>query len=111
MYFLNNTHFMGVSGPVQFSGADRTGIIKHNQQIGSLYILIGQFSPDQTNVSDRLFLNESLVTWLTPDGLRPSDGSPGELGMPSFVWKLESPMICIDLSDVESELEYFENYL
>ena len=78
MYHLNHIQFSGASGPVQFSGADRSGIINVNQQIGESYVMVGLFSPDKGNITDQLYLNESMVKWLTPDGLRPSDGTPRE---------------------------------
>ena len=72
MHFLNDTHFAGASGPVQFTGADRTGIININQRIGNSTQLIGQFYPDR-NASERLSINDSFVLW--PAGALPSDGS------------------------------------
>jgi len=78
MYFLNNTRFSGASGPVQFAGADRTGIISINQFIGNKSQFIGQFSADvQRNASERMMLLDSSIQWMTRDGLPPSDGTPG----------------------------------
>ena len=79
MYYLNNTHFSGASGPVAFAGADRTGIININQHIGNTSQTIGQFSPEvNRNLSERLVLDETMIRWLTSNGLRPSDGTLGE---------------------------------
>jgi len=78
MYILNNTQFSGASGPVQFAGADRTGIISINQFIGNKSHFIGQFSADvHRNASDRMTLLDNSIQWMTKDGLPPSDGTPG----------------------------------
>ena len=78
MHFLNNTQFSGASGPVQFAGADRTGIVSIMQFVGNKSQLVGQFSADvRRNASDRMTLQDSSVLWMTKDGLPPSDGTPG----------------------------------
>jgi len=78
MYFLNNMRFSGASGPVQFVGADRTGIISINNFIGNKSQFVGQFSADvHRNASDRISLMDSSIQWMTKDGLPPSDGTPG----------------------------------
>jgi len=78
MYFLNNTQFSGASGPVQFDGADRTGIIRIKQFIGTKSQFVGHFSADvHRNASDRMILLGSSIHWATEDGLPPSDGTPG----------------------------------
>ena len=75
MHHLNSTHFVGASGPVQFRGADRSGIINIGQYNGNRSTLIGQYLPDR-NASDRLVLNTSKIKWLA--GERPVDGIRGE---------------------------------
>ena len=75
MSHLNNTHFQGVSGPVQFQGADRTGIININQHVGNSTVEVGQYHHEM-NVS--LQLNMSAIVW--PAGGIPSDGRPREFG-------------------------------
>jgi len=78
MYFLNNTQFSGASGPVQFAGADRTGIISINQFIGNKTQFVGQFLADiHRNASDCMTLHDSRIQWITEDGKPPSDGTPG----------------------------------
>jgi len=78
MYFLNNTQFSGASGPVQFAGADRTGIISINQFLGNKTRFVGQFSADiHHNASDRMTLLDSRIQWITEDGKPPLDGTPG----------------------------------
>lgn len=78
MYFLNNTQFSGASGPVQFAGADRTGIIRINQFTGNTSHVVGQFSADiHRNASERMSLLDRTIHWMTDDGLPPSDGTPG----------------------------------
>jgi len=78
MYFLNNTQFSGASGPVQFAGADRTGIISINQFVGNRTRFVGQFSADiHRNASERMTLLDYKIQWITKDGLPPSDGTPG----------------------------------
>ena len=64
MQQLNSTHFVGASGPVQFVGADRNGIINIHQYLAEdQRILIGQYLPDHVR-SERTVLNESQITWL-----------------------------------------------
>jgi len=78
MYFLNNTQFSGASGPVQFAGADRTGIISINQLVGNKTRFVGQFSADiHRNASERMTLLNGRIQWMTKDGFPPSDGTPG----------------------------------
>jgi len=78
MYFLNNTQFSGASGPVQFAGADRTGIISINQFIGNQSLSVGHFSADiHRNASERMTLLDGSIKWMTKDGLPPPDGTPG----------------------------------
>ena len=72
MKHLNKTDFMGVSGPVQFKGADRSGIINIHQYIVNRSVSLGQYLPDR-NASERLKLNVSLIKWMT--GETPMDGS------------------------------------
>jgi len=76
MHTLNELKFSGASGPVQFDGAERTGIININQHIGEIPRLVGQYMPDKLNLSERLSVNESAIVWLTMSGTRPSDGIP-----------------------------------
>jgi len=77
MYFLNNTQFSGASGPVQFAGADRTGIVSINQFVGNKSHFVGQFSADiHRNASDRMTLLDGVIQWMTEDGQLPSDGTP-----------------------------------
>lgn len=73
MRYLNETHFSGASGPLQFEGADRIGSIDIKQYVGNASHLLGQFNPER-NASDRLQINESMILWLT--GSVPTDGSP-----------------------------------
>jgi len=83
MYFLNNTHFSGASGPVHFTGADRTGVIHIYQFIGNTSHVVGQFSADlHRNASDRMTLFGGTTQWLTDNGLPPSDGTPGMFRIP-----------------------------
>ena len=63
---------MGVSGPVQFRGADRSGIINIHQYIVNRSVPLGQYLPDR-NESERLKLNVSQIKWMT--GETPLDGS------------------------------------
>ena len=73
MSVLNETHFSGASGPVRFSGADRTGIINIDQHVGNRSRLVGQYVQEK-NASERFYLNESRVVWM--EGITPSDGRP-----------------------------------
>jgi len=73
MSFLNKTHFAGASGPVQFVGADRTGIINIEQHIGNDSHIVGEFVPDK-NETERLIVRTKEVVWLT--GALPLDGRP-----------------------------------
>jgi len=79
MSYLNNTHFVGASGPVAFAGADRTGIININQHIDNGSQMVGQFSPEvNRNLSERLELDETIIRWMTSDGKHPTDGTLSE---------------------------------
>ena len=69
---------MGASGPVQFNGADRIGIINIHQSMGNTSSLIGQHFPDR-NASERTQLNMSQIMWLT--GSVPSDGQQGKTNL------------------------------
>ncbi len=75
MYHLSNIQFPGVSGPVQFHGADRVGIINIQQYIGNTSVLIGQYLPDK-NESERTTLNEAKIVWMM--GKKPEDGRQGK---------------------------------
>ena len=98
MYFLNNTQFSGASGPVQFAGADRTGIIRINQFTGNTSHVVGQFSANiHRNASDRMALLGSTIRWMTDDGLPPSDGTPGALHS-QHILMIRCHVIC-DLCD------------
>lgn len=85
MRYLNETHFSGASGPLQFEGADRIGSTDIKQYVGNVSRLLGQFNPER-NASDRLQINESMILWLT--GSIPTDGSLGNylLSYFSFVF-------------------------
>ena len=72
MTHLDKTDFMGVSGPVQFQGADRSGIINIHQRTDNDSVLLGQYLPDR-NASEQLKLNVSRIRWMT--GETPVDGS------------------------------------
>ena len=71
MKHLNKTNFMGVSGPVQFRGADRSGIINIHQYLDNVSVPLGQYLPDR-NANERLKLNLSQIRWMT--GEVPRDG-------------------------------------
>lgn len=76
MSYLNTTHFIGVSGPVAFSGADRSGIIDILQFVGNESEIVGQFNPEPNdNVTSRLYLNHSIIHW--PTGYVPPDMDSG----------------------------------
>ena len=93
---LSHTNFVGVSGPVQFEGADRSGIINIYQFRGNSSILVGQYLPDR-NISQRTQLNESQILWMT--GKKPTDGLQGELETVGVLthWGLVTPFGDIDL--------------
>ena len=77
--FMNNTHFIGSSGPVQFVGADRTGIVDIHQSINNRSIHIGYYTPGPGGAGDSngtLELNKSMIVW--PSGEQPRDGRVGE---------------------------------
>ena len=67
---MDNTHFTGSSGPVQFNGADRAGIVDIHQSITNRSFLIGQYTPGG-NASKGLVVNTTLISW--PYG-KPKDG-------------------------------------
>lgn len=75
MRILNETYFSGASGPMQFEGADRIGIIDLRQYLGNASRWLGQFNPEK-NITDRLQISDSMILWVT--GSVPSDGSPGK---------------------------------
>jgi len=77
MSVLNHNQFAGASGPVQFVGADRSGIINVEQYVGNGTRQIGQYIPDR-NESERLTIIDHQVRWLT--GSVPSDGRPRKWG-------------------------------
>ena len=83
MSFINETRFDGASGPVQFTGADRKGIINIYQHSNRLPadeqpFMVGQFIPDR-NASEQFQFNRSAVTWAA--GTVPDDGRPRELNV------------------------------
>ncbi len=82
MYHLSNIQFPGVSGPVQFHGADRVGIINIQQYIGNTSVLIGQYLPDK-NESERTTLNEAKIVWMM--GKKPEDGRQGK-NVYIYIW-------------------------
>lgn len=76
---MRNLNFNGASGPVKFSGAERTGTVNIIQYVGDdNFVQVGHFLLDKVNTTDHLYLNDSLLIWVTPDGLVPSDGQPGK---------------------------------
>ncbi len=75
MRHLNRTSFMGVSGPVQFRGADRSGIINIHQHFNNESVPLGQYLPDRA-AGDKLQLNGTRIRWMT--GETPEDGSRSE---------------------------------
>ena len=77
MNITNNLQFVGVSGPVKFDGAERTGIINLNQIWDGSLRVVGQHFPDRANISDHLELNESGIVWMTKSGTRPVDRRDG----------------------------------
>jgi len=85
MRILNELRFSGASGPVQFDGAERTGIININQHIGDSTHMIGQYLPDRTNISDRLYVNSTAIIWQTPSRTIPTDGSPCKYNSRSMI--------------------------
>jgi len=96
MYYLNNTQFSGASGPVQFAGADRTGLVRINQFIGNTSHVVGQFSADiHHNASERMSLLDGSIHWMTYDGFPPSDGTPG-----SFQSSHSNDLLICDLFDI-----------
>lgn len=78
MSTLKTLEFSGASGMVKFSGPDRTGIVNIMQRVGTGYIQVGRYLLDFSNSTDQLYLNESLLRWMTPNGWLPSDGRPGK---------------------------------
>lgn len=78
MNYLDNTHFEGASGPVQFIGANRQSNIEITQfsSVVNQCITVGHYFPNK-NESERLLINETAVRWLS--GGKPSDGSQGKV--------------------------------
>ena len=74
---LANVRFSGASGPVEFNGADRTGIINVHQYVGNRTRQIGQFKSHKEAKKQQLTLDLSAVNWL--GGEIPSDGRQGGL--------------------------------
>ncbi|KAI0225558.1 hypothetical protein LSAT2_023695 [Lamellibrachia satsuma] len=69
---LTSVRFSGASGPVEFQGADRTGIINVHQYVGNRSRQIGQYKSNKQNKKQQLTLDLSAIFWL--GGERPSDG-------------------------------------
>ena len=67
--------FSGASGPVEFLGADRTGIMNVQQYVGNKSHLIGQYKATGASKEKDLTLHMSAIDWLS--GGKPSDGRQG----------------------------------
>ncbi|XP_043236626.1 receptor-type guanylate cyclase gcy-5-like isoform X2 [Amphibalanus amphitrite] len=77
---LNVTDFHGVSGHLRFVGPSRVSVteVKQWRRDGDStgYHVVGRFYPDHSiPEGGRLEMDESKIRWLTPNGLRPVDGS------------------------------------
>lgn len=76
--------FEGVSGRIKFhGGSSRFSVINVVQWVNSKSSIVGQFHPnisdDQSELMNGfLTLNNSEITWLTPDGHKPDDGTEPE---------------------------------
>ena len=74
---LTSVRFSGASGPVEFQGADRMGIINVHQYVGNRSRQIGQYKSNKQNKKQQLTLDLSAIFWL--GGEKPSDGRQGGL--------------------------------
>ena len=72
---LSRVRFSGASGPVEFLGADRTGIMNVQQYVGNKSHLIGQYKATGPSKEKELTLHMSAIDWLS--GGKPSDGRQG----------------------------------
>lgn len=74
---IEQTDFYGVSGRVKFGKqSSRLSIINIVQWLDNKTHIVGTFHPNDSDPNGgTLFLNVSLIKWLTPDGKRPSDGT------------------------------------
>lgn len=73
--------FEGVSGRIKFHGGSaRFSVINIVQWVNHTLINVGHFTPNVTDnyseiTNGILSLNESEITWLSADGLKPDDGT------------------------------------
>ncbi|CAB3366072.1 Hypothetical predicted protein [Cloeon dipterum] len=78
---LNNTDFNGVSGHIKFNnGPSRVSVVNVMQWINNRTNIVGSFYPNVSEIKGeiiggRLDLNESALRWLSPDGVKPEDGT------------------------------------
>ncbi|XP_075213197.1 uncharacterized protein LOC142319607 isoform X2 [Lycorma delicatula] len=75
---VEQTDFYGVSGRVEFSHnrPSRLSVVNVIQWLDNKTHKIGTFFPNSSDPNGgTLYLNESLIKWLTPDGKRPVDGA------------------------------------
>lgn len=82
MQILEATDFSGVSGRIQFRGSpSRISVVYVTQWYNNKSHIVGTFEPNISlsntdALAGTLFLNTSLIKWLTPDGTKPTDGTP-----------------------------------
>ncbi|XP_054721355.1 atrial natriuretic peptide receptor 2-like [Uloborus diversus] len=69
---INDTYFVGVTGPVQFEGSGRVADVLVLQWLNQTSTIVGIYDP----ATETLELNETKIVWLTPNGKKPPDGSP-----------------------------------
>lgn len=82
MQILEATDFNGVSGRIQFRGSpSRVSVVHVTQWYKNQLQTVGTFEPnvspsDTDPLAGMLYLNISLIKWLTPDSSKPTDGTP-----------------------------------
>lgn len=81
MQIVESLHFDGLTGPIKFKGADRSGIVEILQMQLDDFVKVGQFKPEQNNISaDGLVMDMNTLIWRTSSGTAPGD-SLGECKM------------------------------
>ena len=73
------TDFQGVSGHIHFNGGDRPGTISVVQYFSNETRLVGRYVPGLDQKRGKLDIYQSKLRWLTPGGIKPTDGNPGRL--------------------------------
>ncbi|KAK3589102.1 hypothetical protein CHS0354_017444 [Potamilus streckersoni] len=78
-YFIkevNRTDFQGVSGRIRFEGGDRPGTIIIQQFFLNETRIVGRYTPKSGETEGELEIYNARIRWLTPSGVKPSDGNP-----------------------------------